>query len=118
MQAVVLSTDHNAKLPSERAQLLQDHGGYGEEGIGNLVACKSPGACYVKGRLQPTRGLGDLYLKQARFNGPPHARGAAAIDDARLFRRGRGRHVPPPYTPPYVQHTPSVVAHALDPSGL
>jgi len=114
VQAVTLSTDHNAKLPAEKARLLAEHGPFGEEGAGSLVACKSADACYVKGRLQPTRGLGDLYLKHGEFNGPPHG----GADDARLFRRARGRHVPPPHTPPYVHAAPSVVAHAIDPSGF
>lgn len=28
-------------------------------------------ACYVKGRLQPTRSLGDFYMKYKEFNNPP-----------------------------------------------
>ena len=27
-------------------------------------------SCYVKGRLQPTRSLGDLRLKHSEFNNP------------------------------------------------
>lgn len=38
-------------------------------------------------RLQPTRAIGDAYLKQSEFNATaPHC----------------GRHIPPPYTPPYI----------------
>lgn len=46
--------------------------------------------CYVKGRLQPTRALGDLYLKRREFNGT-----------------GPGR-IPEPFKPPYVSATPEV----------
>ena len=65
----------------------------------NIVKCKptNPDACYVKGRLQPTRALGDLYLKYAEFNGP------SATD------RTRGRHIPAPYTPPYITAEPEVI---------
>ena len=48
--AVALSEDHNAKLEKEQAALRQAHPG--EE---DIVRCKNPKACYVKGRLQPTR---------------------------------------------------------------
>jgi pyruvate dehydrogenase phosphatase len=38
----------------------------------DIVVCKRPNnsSCYVKGRLQPTRTLGDLRLKMAEFNNP------------------------------------------------
>lgn len=32
----------------------------------DIVVCQ--GACYVKGRLQPTRSLGDFYLKYKEYN--------------------------------------------------
>ena len=57
-------------------------------------------AWYVKGRLQPTRALGDAYLKHSEFNGPPGL-------------RARGRHIPPPYTPPYISARPDTRALAL-----
>ena len=50
-------------------------------------------AWYVKARLQPTRAIGDAYLKYSEFNGPPG-------------QRLRGRHIPPPYTPPYITARP------------
>ncbi|CAD8134097.1 unnamed protein product [Paramecium octaurelia] len=37
----------------------------------DIVACKSGDkSCYVKGRLQPTRSLGDIRLKFKEFNNP------------------------------------------------
>lgn len=59
-----ITRDHNIRVPLEQLRLEQDHPG--EE---NLYRCKNPHACYVKGRLQLTRSLGDVYLKSAEFNG-------------------------------------------------
>lgn len=38
----------------------------------DIVVCKRDNetSCYVKGRLQPTRSLGDLRLKHSEFNNP------------------------------------------------
>lgn len=49
-----------------------------------------------QGRLQLTRALGDAYLKYPEFNAPSGL--------ARSF----GRHIPSPYSPPYVSHVPDV----------
>jgi pyruvate dehydrogenase phosphatase len=65
MQALALSKDHNCKFQDEKDKLMEEHPH--EE---NIVKCKSEDSCYVKGCLQPTRALGDLYLKYAEFNGP------------------------------------------------
>jgi pyruvate dehydrogenase phosphatase len=59
-----ITRDHNARVALEQLRLEQDH--VGEEG---LYRCKNPHACYVKGRLQLTRSLGDEYLKSVEFNG-------------------------------------------------
>lgn len=59
-----INRDHNARVALEQLRLEQDH--VGEEG---LYRCKNSHACYVKGRLQLTRSLGDVYLKSAEFNG-------------------------------------------------
>ena len=64
----------------------------------------------MKGRLQPTRALGDAYLKYPEFNGPfPKEPGD----------RSAGRHIPAPYTPPYITATPEISTTQLslsDPS--
>jgi pyruvate dehydrogenase phosphatase len=57
--------DHNARTPLEQFLLSDSHPN--EE---NIVRCKNPHACYVKGRLQLTRALGDVYLKSHEFNAP------------------------------------------------
>jgi len=90
--ATPLSHDHNARMPREATKLAAAH-----PGESDIVVCRSPTACYVKGRLQPTRALGDAYLKYSEFNGPP---GSAS--------RSWGRHIPPPYTPPYITSSPEV----------
>jgi pyruvate dehydrogenase phosphatase len=86
-----LSNDHNCKLASEKLKLMKDHPN--EE---NIVRCKREDSCYVKGHLQPTRSFGDVYLKFAEFNGPSPT------------EKFRGRHVPAPYTPPYITATPEI----------
>lgn len=98
--ATRLSRDHNARVPLEVANLQRQH-----PGEDDVVRChkNNPSACYVKGRLQLTRSLGDLYLKNGRFNakeGQP---------------RSMGRHIPDPYTPPYVSHRPDMTHVRLDP---
>ena len=67
----------------------------GEE---NVFVCKpnNPSACYVKGRLQLTRSIGDAYLKYHEFNAAPES------------HKSVGRYIPPPYTPPYVSHVPEM----------
>lgn len=85
--AIPMSLDHNAREARERVRLTREH-----PGETDIVVCKkdSPSACYVKSRLQPTRALGDAYLKSADFNAPPNA------------GRQWGRHIRDPYTPPYI----------------
>jgi len=85
--ATPLSRDHNAREPREKARLAALH-----PGEADIVVCKvgNPSACYVKGRLQPTRSLGDAYLKESEFNVP------AGL--GRIW----GRHIKAPYSPPYI----------------
>lgn len=97
ISALALSEDHNSRMPREVARLKAAHPG--EE---DIVICKSPQACYVKGRLQPTRALGDAYLKYSEFNAP-------------AGNRQRGRNIPPPYTPPYITGTPEVRIYRVNP---
>ena len=67
--ATRLSRDHNARIPLEVLNLHEQHPGEEDE----VVRCHphSPSACYVKGRLQLTRSIGDLYLKYEDFNAQP-----------------------------------------------
>lgn len=68
--ATRLSRDHNARIPLEVLNLQEQHPNEERE---DVVRChkNQPTACYVKGRLQLTRSLGDLYLKYEEFNAPP-----------------------------------------------
>ena len=61
-----ITRDHNCRVPIEHYNLIQSH-----PNESNIVVCKTPHACYVKGRLQLTRSLGDVYLKYPEFNGSP-----------------------------------------------
>ena len=61
-----INREHNARNSLE--QLLLDKNHPNED---DIVKCKSPHACYVKGKLQLTRAFGDLYLKSHEFNAPP-----------------------------------------------
>lgn len=86
-----ITRDHNCRELPEMLALQFAHPN--EE---DVVICKNSHACYVKGRLQLTRAIGDLYLKYPEFNGPPKS------------HRSSGRHIPDPFTPPYVNHRPDV----------
>jgi len=94
--AIEMSRDHNCKHPRERKLLEEAH-----EGELDIVVCKSPDSCYVKGKLQPTRAFGDFYLKYSEFMRQPD-------DDS-----SAGKYVPPPYTPPYITATPEVEVRKL-----
>lgn len=58
-----VSTVYNARKKFEQERLIKE---FPDEK--NIYMCVSPKACYVKGRLQPTRSLGDFHLKFAEFN--------------------------------------------------
>ena len=100
--ATRLSRDHNARVPLEVTMLKRQHPGEEDQ----VVRCHkhNPSACYVKGRLQLTRSLGDLYLKHHRFNAKEG------------LPRSMGRRIPDPYTPPYVSAVPDMTHVRLDPN--
>lgn len=64
--ATRITMDHNCREPLEDFRLRQAH-----PNESDIVICKTSHACYVKGRLQLTRALGDVYLKHQEFNAPP-----------------------------------------------
>lgn len=86
-----LTSDHNAREALEDYRLRMEH-----PNENNIIVCKSSTACYVKGRLQLTRALGDAYLKMSSFNAPSGK------------HRSWGRHIAQPYTPPYVDSRPQL----------
>jgi pyruvate dehydrogenase phosphatase len=60
-EAAMTNLRLNAGEKFEQARLYKKFPG--EE---DIVRCRS--ACYVKGRLQPTRSFGDFYLKHKEYN--------------------------------------------------
>merc|ERR1711934_902216 len=65
MKAVALSRDHNARMPEEQRRLILEHPG--EPDVVMRAARWSP-HWYIKGRLQPSRSIGDFHLKMMEFN--------------------------------------------------
>jgi pyruvate dehydrogenase phosphatase len=102
-KATTLSTEHNCKHDAEQQRLLESHPG---ETIAGLVRCKSPTSCYVKGHLQPTRSLGDLYLKYSEFR-PGMDKNSALVPYTHKDP-GRSRRVRSPFSPPYVLSRPEI----------
>lgn len=72
----------------------------------NIVVCKRPKACYVKGRLMPTHSFGDLHLKHSEFNNPERY--------PRNF--GFRKSNIPNFTGPYISHKPDIQIKAIRPS--
>jgi serine/threonine protein phosphatase PrpC len=94
-QPLRLSTVHNADQPEEQKRLQAAHPGeddvfvcknmqmakvagglwgLAQQALGTPVEMKLS-ACYVKGRLQPTRSFGDFYLKDTRYLCSSNSRG-------------------------------------------
>ncbi len=92
-----LSNDHNSREPDQKHHLEKNH-----PGERDIVVCKSSTACYVKGRLQPTRAFGDGHLKLSEFNS--YGSGLPGVPETATQRR-----LKPPYTPPYITATPEVI---------
>ena len=90
MQGKHLTTVETHNLCTRQDRLRQEHAGEPD-----IVRCRGPYSCYVKGCLQPTYSLGDAYLKYAYFNHFP------------------GRVVAPPYKPPYIKTVPQITARPL-----
>lgn len=90
-QVHALSTDHNALTNDAEAQRLREQ----HPGEHRLLV-----RGYVKGRVQMTRSIGDLYLKHADFNNT--ALGKTQIRE--------------PYDPPYLSCTPEITSYSVDPA--
>eukprot|EP00919_Chromeraceae_sp_WS-2016_P062069 GHVR01147043.1.p1 GENE.GHVR01147043.1~~GHVR01147043.1.p1 ORF type:complete len:557 (+),score=177.20 GHVR01147043.1:170-1840(+) len=118
-KAIPLSTEHSANQESEQERLRREHPGESDVVVcrgthkqevpckgwwGSLWGMKDtvdvPSACYVKGRLMPTRTFGDFHLKTEDM----------AVDATRVL-------VQPPYSFPYITAEPEVktyTRHAKD----
>ena len=92
LQARQLTQEHNASRPEERDRILKEH--KGEPEAVQYVA--KSGSWYVKGTLQVTRAIGDLFLKDLWFS-------AALPDHVKPYVGGALK------TPPYVSVNPDIV---------
>jgi pyruvate dehydrogenase phosphatase len=96
--AVDLTRDHNCREKREKKKLQEEH-----PDEADVVVCRRPEACYIKGKLQPTRSFGDFYLKYSEFMRSPSQHASA------------GKYISPPYTPPYITATPEITVSKLRP---
>ncbi|KAK7388011.1 hypothetical protein VNO78_22811 [Psophocarpus tetragonolobus] len=95
MAAIQLSTEHNANLEAVRQELKELH-----PHDPQIVVLKH-GVWRVKGIIQVSRSIGDVYLKHAQFNREP------------LNQKFR---LPEPMTMPILSANPTILAHALQPN--
>lgn len=93
INAVQLSTEHNANLESVRRELRDLHP-HDEE----IVVMKH-GVWRVKGIIQVSRSIGDVYMKHARYNKEPIAA---------KFR------VPEPMVMPIMSAIPTILCHQIE----
>lgn len=87
---------HNSEKPREKEKLKKMF-----PNEKDIVICKRPNGtvCYVKGRLQPTRSLGDFHLKFPEFN------------------QNYGENYKKPvsnFTGPYISAVPEITVYPLD----
>ena len=98
-----LSVEHNARHWEEQERLHEMHP---DEMVAGLVRCKSSSSCYVKGHLQPSRSLGDAYLKYQEFR--PGLDQNSALQPYTHRDPARSRRVRAPFSPPYVLSDPEI----------
>ncbi|KAI4375817.1 hypothetical protein MLD38_013641 [Melastoma candidum] len=92
--AVQLSTEHNANIESVREELCSEH-----PGDSKVVVLKN-NVWRVKGIIQVSRSIGDVYLKKPEFNREP------------LYEKFR---VDEPFQKPILSSDPSIITHQLEP---
>ncbi|KAJ4840136.1 hypothetical protein Tsubulata_023825 [Turnera subulata] len=93
--AIQLSTEHNANLDAIRQELKELH-----PDDPNIVVLKH-GVWRVKGIIQVSRSIGDVYMKHARFNREPIQA---------KFR------LPEPMNMPIMSASPTILSHLLHPN--
>ncbi|CAN6485115.1 unnamed protein product [Victoria cruziana] len=91
---IQLSTEHNASNESVRQELRSLH-----PDDSNIVVLKH-NVWRVKGLIQVSRSIGDIYLKKSEYNREP------------LFAKFR---LPQPFKRPILSAEPSIVIHTLQP---
>lgn len=93
--AIQLSTEHNANVEAVRLELRESH-----PNDPQIVVLKH-GVWRVKGIIQVSRSIGDVYMKHAQFNREPiNAK----------FR------LPEPMNMPIMTAVPTIVSHRLQPN--
>ncbi|XP_019424704.1 PREDICTED: probable protein phosphatase 2C 42 isoform X1 [Lupinus angustifolius] len=95
VNAIQLSTEHNANIEAIRQELADLH-----PHDPDIVVDKN-GAWRVKGIIQVTRSIGDVYLKDAQFNRAPIKQ---------KFR------LPEPMNMPILSANPTILSHHLQPN--
>ncbi|XP_027920784.1 probable protein phosphatase 2C 42 isoform X3 [Vigna unguiculata] len=95
MAAIQLSTEHNANLEAVRQELKESH-----PHDPQIVVLKH-GVWRVKGIIQVSRSIGDVYLKHPQFNREP------------LNPKFR---LPQPMHMPILSANPSILSHPLQPN--
>ncbi|XP_027330087.1 probable protein phosphatase 2C 42 isoform X1 [Abrus precatorius] len=93
--AIQLSTEHNANLEAVRQELKELH-----PNDPQIVVLKH-GVWRVKGIIQVSRSIGDVYMKHAQFNREP------------LNPKFR---LPEPMNMPILSANPTIISHALQPN--
>ncbi|KAJ4825239.1 hypothetical protein Tsubulata_039372 [Turnera subulata] len=93
--AIQLSTEHNANLDAIRQELKELH-----PDDPNIVVLKH-GVWRVKGIIQVSRSIGDVYMKHAQFNREPIQA---------KFR------LPEPMNMPIMSASPTILSHLLHPN--
>lgn len=93
---IKLSSTHNARKEKEKKKFLTKF-------RDKDIIIDTVNASYVKGRLQPTRSLGDLYLKHKEFNdlnklNPEYKKLAINYEE---------------FNGPYIEHLPEINSHIL-----
>lgn len=93
---VKLMNTHNSEKPKEKEALFKKF-----PNENDIVICKRPDGtvCYVKGRLQPTRSLGDFHLKYKEFN---------------LYSESGYKKPILNFNGPYISATPEITVYELD----
>lgn len=90
---------HSSNLESEQIKLRAAH-----PNEADIVRCRHPDACYVKGRLMPTRAFGDLHLKHQEFNNP------RGLNNVHGFRKSKIQE----FTGPYITHKPDIKIRPIE----
>ena len=94
---IKLSNTHNAAKKKEQIRLRNNF--KDKDIIINTI-----NASYVKGRLQPTKSLGDMYLKFKEFND-------ISILDAEFKKQAISYEE---FNGPYIDHIPEITSHILN----